>query len=102
MDEYLGTEELCTRIKYSKQTIYNKIYKKELVFGVHYIKPSRKKILFKWKAMQSWLERGVPQEKGVEIKSVEASGSNIELESQHSTPSPSRALTHASPGLIKI
>jgi len=56
MEEYLTTQELSARIKYSKQTIYNKIYKKEFVEEKHFIKPSRKKILFKWSEIQVWLE----------------------------------------------
>jgi hypothetical protein len=56
MEEYLTTEELSARIKYSKQTLYNKIHDEEFVLGEHYVKPSRKKILFKWSAIQVWLE----------------------------------------------
>jgi len=32
--------------KYAPQTIYNKIYRKELIEHVHYTKPSQKRLLF--------------------------------------------------------
>jgi len=54
-DEYLTTEELCARIKFKKQSIYNKIYKGELVEGTHFLKPSPRKLLFRWSAMMAWL-----------------------------------------------
>jgi len=55
LDEYLTTEELCARIKFKKQSIYNKIYKGELVEGTHFLKPSPRKLLFRWSAMMAWL-----------------------------------------------
>jgi excisionase family DNA binding protein len=55
MEEYLTTRELCSRIKYSRQSIYNMIHSGALVLGIHYVKPSRKKLLFKWSAMKAWL-----------------------------------------------
>jgi len=48
-------EELCARIKFKKQSIYNKIYKGELVEGTHFLKPSPRKLLFRWSAMMAWL-----------------------------------------------
>ena len=55
MEEYLTVSELSARIKYSTQTIYNFIYSKKFVLGVHYLKPTRKKILFIWSAVEQWL-----------------------------------------------
>ena len=54
-DEYLDIGELCDRIKYKKQTIYNRIHRKEFVLGKHYLKPNRKKLLFKWSEILKWL-----------------------------------------------
>jgi len=54
-DELLTMEELCERIKYKRQSIYNLIYKKKLLLGIHFHKPSRKKLLFKWSAMSDWI-----------------------------------------------
>jgi hypothetical protein len=48
-------EELCERIKFKKQSIYNKIHKGELTEGTHFLKPSRRKLLFRWSAMKVWL-----------------------------------------------
>jgi hypothetical protein len=55
-DEYLTLAELCARIKYARQTIYNLIHEKKLIIGKHYLKPTPKKILFKWSAIKDWME----------------------------------------------
>jgi len=56
MEEYLTVPELSTRIKFSRQSLYNLIHKRTFVLGKHFLKPSPKKILFKWSAIQSWME----------------------------------------------
>lgn len=56
MEEYLTTDELCDRIKYRKQTVYNLIHKRVLIAGKHFVKPTPKKILFKWAEMLQWIE----------------------------------------------
>jgi hypothetical protein len=55
MEEYLTVQELSTKIKYNKQSLYNMIYSKKLILGKHYFKPTGKKILFKWSAVKKWL-----------------------------------------------
>ena len=55
MEEYLTTDELCARIKYHKQTVYNLIHRKVFIQGKHFFKPTPKKILFKWSAIQAWI-----------------------------------------------
>ena len=55
-EEYLTVTELSEKIKFSKQTIYNLIFKKEFILRQHYLKPRPKKILFKWSAVKVWLE----------------------------------------------
>jgi predicted DNA-binding transcriptional regulator AlpA len=55
MEEFLTVQELSKRIKYAKQSIYNFINKGTFIQGKHYIKPSRKKILFIWSAVNEWL-----------------------------------------------
>jgi len=55
VEEYLTTEELCDRIKYQKQTIYNLIHRGVLVPGRHFLKPTPKKILFRWSAIRAWI-----------------------------------------------
>jgi hypothetical protein len=53
--EFLTVSELSSRLKFSRQTIYNMIFAKRFIKGEHYIKPSRKKILFMWPSVRSWL-----------------------------------------------
>ena len=57
MEEYLTVDELSSKIKFSKQSLYNLIYKKTFIMGKHYFKPTPKKILFKWSEIQGWIER---------------------------------------------
>jgi len=57
LDEYLTVDELSSKIKFSKQSLYNLIYKKTFIIGKHYFKPTPKKILFKWSEIQTWIER---------------------------------------------
>ncbi|MFC1591240.1 helix-turn-helix transcriptional regulator [Thermodesulfobacteriota bacterium] len=56
MEEYLTVKEISERIKYAKQSIYNLIHNDTFVLNTHYIKPSRKKILFIWSEVQQWLQ----------------------------------------------
>ena len=63
---YLTVKELSEKIKYSQQSIYNMIHKGVFIKGTHYIKPSRKKVLFLWTAVHTWLES--PKEETVEIQ----------------------------------
>jgi hypothetical protein len=60
MEEYLTVKELSGRIKLAKQTIYNMIHKKEFLLHKHYYKPKAKIILFKWSAIEKWLEGDSP------------------------------------------
>lgn len=55
MEEYLTTKELAARIKYREQTLYNLVHRGTLVQGEHYIKPTPKKLLFRWSAIKDWL-----------------------------------------------
>jgi len=55
MEEYFTVDELSERIKFSKQTLYNLIHKGTFILGKHYLKPSPKKILFKWSEIRVWM-----------------------------------------------
>ena len=55
MEDYLTVNELSDRIKFSKQSIYNLIHNKRFVLKKHYLKPTPKKILFKWSAILEWM-----------------------------------------------
>ena len=54
-EEYLTVPELSARIKFSRQTLYNLIHKRIFVLGKHFLKPTPKKILFKWSEIRSWM-----------------------------------------------
>jgi predicted DNA-binding transcriptional regulator AlpA len=57
MEEYLTVKELSDRIKFSKQTLYNFINKGTFELNEHYLKPTPKKILFKWSEIKKWMEQ---------------------------------------------
>jgi hypothetical protein len=61
MEEYLTVQEIGERIKFSKQSIYNLIYKKKFILGVHYLKPTPKKILFVWSEVEKWLRQSIDE-----------------------------------------
>ena len=61
MEEYLTVQEIGERIKFSKQSIYNLIYKKKFILGVHYLKPTPKKILFVWSEIEKWLRQSIDE-----------------------------------------
>ena len=46
--------ELCERLHYKPQTIYNKMSTGELQLGVHYFKPAGR-LFFSWSAMEEWV-----------------------------------------------
>ena len=54
-DEYLTTAELSQRIKMAPGTIRNLVWRNQLQKGVHYIKPTPRKLLFVWSEIQVWL-----------------------------------------------
>ena len=57
MSKYLTTKELSELIKMTPGTIRNLVYKGTLKQNVHYVKPTPRKLLFKWKAIEIWLHR---------------------------------------------
>ena len=59
-EQYLTIDDLSVRIRYSRQSIYNLIHKNILIRNKHYFKPTPKKLLFKWAAIQEWVEGKVP------------------------------------------
>jgi hypothetical protein len=58
MEEYLTTDELSDRIKMAPGTIRNLVWKKTFVEGVHFIKPTPRKLLFVWGRIERWLHGG--------------------------------------------
>ena len=63
MEEYLTVKELSDRIKFSKQTLYNFINKKTFDLNKHYVKPTPKKILFKWSEIKKWIGAAIRNKK---------------------------------------
>jgi hypothetical protein len=55
MEEYLTTEELSTRIKMAPGTLRNLVSRNELQVNIHYVKPTSRKLLFVWSAIEKWL-----------------------------------------------
>ena len=55
MEEYLTITELSGRIKMTPGTIRNLVWKNNLVENVHYVKPTSRKLLFVWSAIEQWL-----------------------------------------------
>lgn len=55
MEEYLTVKELSDKIKFSKQSLYNLIHKGTFILGKHYLKPTPKKVLFKWSEIRVWM-----------------------------------------------
>ena len=84
MEEYLTVNELSARIKFSKQTLYNLIYKGTFIIGKHYLKPRPKKILFKWSEIHKWMEE---PSCSCEIKAPKSAGHNAAvLNPDHDKP----------------
>jgi hypothetical protein len=58
MEEYLTTIELSKRIKMAPGTIRNLMWKGDLKENTHYLKPTPRKVLFLWSAVEVWLHGG--------------------------------------------
>ena len=84
MEEYLTVDELSLKIKYSKQSLYNLIYKKTFILGKHYFKPTPKKILFKWPVIQAWIEG--PSDSNNEIPANKSARKNTCSQKPESKP----------------
>jgi hypothetical protein len=55
MEEYLTTTKLSNRIKMTLGTIRNLVWRNELQENIHYLKPTPRKLLFVWSAIEAWL-----------------------------------------------
>ena len=63
MEEYLTTNELSKRIKMTPGSIRNLISSGRLILNVHYVKPTPKKLLFVWSAVEAWLYNPMPMKR---------------------------------------
>ena len=57
MEEYLTTAELSERIKMAPGTIRNLVWKNEFKENIHYLKPTKRKLLFVWSQVHEWMYR---------------------------------------------
>lgn len=55
IEEFLTTTELSKRIKMAPGTIRNLVWRNAFVENVHFVKPTPRKLLFVWSAMENWL-----------------------------------------------
>lgn len=55
MEQYLTVKELAERIKMAPGTVRNLVWRKEFKENIHYLKPTPRKILFIWSAVEAWL-----------------------------------------------
>ena len=55
MSKYYTTQELSEIIKMAPGTIRNLVWKGVFIEGIHYVKPSARKVLFIWTAIEDWL-----------------------------------------------
>ena len=60
-EKYLTTKEMSRRSKFAEGTIRNMVWQGKFTKGVHYVKPTPRKILFIWPAIEAWL-LGTPTE----------------------------------------
>ena len=56
--DYLSIKELCERTSYAPKSVYNMISQRIFTEGVHYFKPTKRKLLFFWPAVETWIREG--------------------------------------------
>ena len=56
--DYLSIKELCTLTSYAPKSVYNMISQRVFREGVHYFKPTKRKLLFFWPAVEAWIREG--------------------------------------------
>ena len=61
MEHYLTTQELSERIKMTPGTIRNLVWRGDLIANVHFVKPTPRKLLFVWSAIENWLYGKTPR-----------------------------------------
>ena len=89
MEEYLTVIELSKKIKFSKQSLYNLIHKGTFILGRHYLKPTPKKVLFKWSEIRAWIGDDFHSDK----KPSQESEDSTTVSGHSDNPSPSRPIS---------
>ena len=54
-EQYLTTKELSQRVKIAEGSLRNMVWQGEFIKNVHYVKPTPRKLLFIWSAIEAWL-----------------------------------------------
>ena len=86
MEEYLTVKELSEKIKFSKQSLYNLIHRGTFVLGKHYLKPTRKKVLFKWSEIKIWMGDSEPSISKISLTSFDDTTPQQPEKSANGTP----------------
>ncbi len=55
MNELITCDDVCSRLKLKKQSVYNMIHRGEFILNKHYFKPTKRILLFDWDALKDWL-----------------------------------------------
>jgi predicted DNA-binding transcriptional regulator AlpA len=97
MEEYLTVKELSDRIKFSKQTLYNFINKKTFDLNKHYVKPTPKKILFKWSEIKKWMEQPAEIENNDIDHKYSSENDDTISDKKSSSKSPTSQTTNTTP-----
>jgi predicted DNA-binding transcriptional regulator AlpA len=99
MEEYMTVKELSERVKLAQQTIYNFIHLGKFILGKHYLKPTPKKILFKWSEIKEWMGEGTEVQGQAEERSSEP---NTEPTPQKSATQKKTRVSRQAKSLINI
>jgi hypothetical protein len=57
-NDYISITELCDRITYAPKSVYNMVSQGIFKEGTHYFKPTPRKLLFFWPAIEEWIREG--------------------------------------------
>jgi predicted DNA-binding transcriptional regulator AlpA len=62
MKNYLSITELCERTSYARKSVYNMVSQGIFKEGTHYFKPTQRKLLFFWPAVEAWIRGGTDEQ----------------------------------------
>jgi hypothetical protein len=53
--DYVSITEFCERTNYAPKSVYNMVSQGVFKEGTHYFKPTKRKLLFFWPAIEQWI-----------------------------------------------
>jgi len=53
--DYVTIKEMCERTSYAPKSVYNMVSQGVFKEGTHYFKPTKRKLLFFWPAIEQWI-----------------------------------------------